>query len=82
MLGFCKQRGIPTEGLRLVQDHEVGPATGHVSRLRLDIQLPHDFPTRYRDAVIRAAEQCAVKKHLEQPPAFEVTTTVVNALPA
>jgi len=25
---------------------------------------------------VRAADQCAVKKHLEQPPTFEVRTRV------
>ena len=40
----------------------------------LDIELPAGFPERYREAVIRAAEQCAVKKHFERPPAFEIAT--------
>jgi hypothetical protein len=33
--------------------------------VQLDIELPTDFPEQYRAAVIRAAEQCAVKKLLE-----------------
>jgi len=32
------------------------------------------FTEEFREALIRAAELCAVKKHLENPPAFEVTT--------
>ena len=78
VLGFCRQRGIPAEGIRLLQRMESNPLTGLVSRVTLDIQLPPNFPEKYREAVIRAAEQCAVKKHLEHPPAIEVSTSTAN----
>jgi ribosomal protein S12 methylthiotransferase accessory factor len=78
VLGFCRQRGIPTEGIRLVQHMESNPLTGLVDRISLDIQLPADFPEKYREAVIRSAEQCAVKKHFEHPPAIEVSATKTN----
>ena len=32
--------------------------------------------TEADDALIRAADQCAVKKHLDHPPVFEVKTVV------
>jgi ribosomal protein S12 methylthiotransferase accessory factor len=78
VLGFCKQRGLPTEGLKLVQRMETDRATGLVSKIALDIQLPPGFPDKYKAAVIKSAEQCAVKKHLEHPPMFEVTTTAAD----
>jgi len=74
VLGFCKMRGIPTEGIRLTQKIESDPATKMVSKVRVEIQLPPDFPKQYSSAVIRAAESCLVKKHLEKPPSFEVVT--------
>jgi putative redox protein len=73
---FCRQRGIATAGLHLVQRLEVDPASGHVTKILIEIQLPPDFPQKYRTAVVRAAEQCTVKKHLEQPPAFQVTASI------
>ena len=78
VLGFCRQRGIPTDGIRLLQRMESNPVTGMVSRITLDIQLPPDFPAKYREAVIRSAEQCAVKKHFEHPPAIEVSTSTAS----
>jgi putative redox protein len=75
VLGFCQQRGLPTQGLKLVQRMEPNPATGMIVKIWLDIQLPPEFPEKYRAAVIKSAEQCAVKKHLEHPPVFEVTTS-------
>jgi ribosomal protein S12 methylthiotransferase accessory factor len=74
VLGFCKQRGLPTEGIRIVQRTERDPRTGLVGKVGIDIEVPPDFPTKYYDALIRAADQCAVKKHLEHPPQFDVRT--------
>jgi len=72
VLGFCRQRGISPEGIHITQRMETDPFTGMVNKVHLDIHLPEGFPERYTEAVIRSAEQCAVKKHFENPPAFEV----------
>ena len=78
VLGFCRQRGLSTDGLTLTQRLEVDSFSGMVSKVRLDINLPPDFPEKYRAAVVRAAEQCAVKKHFEHPPRFEITTVAAE----
>ncbi len=74
VLGFCRQRGLPTEGIRIVQSMETHPHSGLIGGIRLEIHVPAGFPEKYRPALIRAAEQCAVKKHLEAPPRFEIAT--------
>ena len=76
VLGFCKQRGLSTEGIRIQQRVVPDPRTGLVGTIALDIQVPPSFPEKYHEALVRAASQCAVKKHLEHPPAFEVRTVV------
>ena len=82
VLSFCQQRGISTEGVRIVQSLEANPYTGLVNKIKLDIQVPPEFPDKYKQAVIRAADQCAVKKHFENPPTFDVfTTTTAQWLP-
>ena len=75
VLGFCKMRGIPSEGIRLTQKVERSPETKLATKVRLEIQLPPSFPKQYASAVIRAAESCLVKKHMENPPSFETVTT-------
>ena len=82
VLGFCQQRNIPTDGIKIVQRMHTDRATGLVGQIDLDIQLPPDFPEKYKTAVIRSAEQCAVKKHLEAPPKFNVITSVAQTTPA
>jgi putative redox protein len=76
VLGFCRQRNLPTEGLRIVERIDHSPLTGMVETIGLEIQVPPSFPEKYRDSLIRSAELCAVKKHLEKPPRFEITTCV------
>jgi putative redox protein len=79
VLGFCRQRGLSTEGIRISQSMEADPRTGMVAKIALDIQVPPEFPEKYHDALVRAASQCAVKKHLEVPPKFDVRTVVTAA---
>ncbi len=78
VLGFCQQRSIPTDGVRIVQRVYSNPMTHMVDKIDLEIQVPNNFPDKYRDSLIRSAELCAVKKHLETPPSFEITTTKVE----
>ncbi len=80
VLSFCRQRNIPTEGIRIVQSLETNPGTGMVSNVTLDIQLPPEFPEKYKAAVIRSADQCAVKKHFENPPQIAISTSVVGEM--
>lgn len=77
VLGFCKQRGLPTEGIQILQRMHSNPLNGMVGTVELEIRVPESFPERYREALVRAAELCAVKKHFENPPKFEIHTETV-----
>lgn len=77
VLGFCQQRGLPTDGIRIVQRAYSNPLNGMVEKIDLEIQVPAEFPSKYYDALVKSAEQCKVKKHLEHPPKFNTYTKVV-----
>ena len=72
---FCDQRGIPAEGIKIIQSVEFDPEKRVPSVIKLDIKLPSDFPEKYRSAVINAAELCLVKKTINNAPEFQVVTT-------
>ncbi|MEA4907727.1 MAG: osmotically inducible protein OsmC [Chloroflexi bacterium] len=78
VLGFCRQRNLPTEGIRLVQREHRNPLSGMVEKVEMEIQVPPTFPERYYEAMVRSAELCAVKKHLDHPPVFEVSARAVT----
>ena len=76
--GFCQKRGLPTEGIRIVQRSHVVPETGTLVRVELDIEVPPGFPEKYRDALVRVADQCAVKKAIQAQPVFDVRAVVAG----
>ncbi len=78
VLGFCRQRGLPTEGIRLVQRMHNDPATGMVGKIEIEIQVPPAFPEKYLSSLVRSAELCAVKKHIENPPRFDVKAHITE----
>ena len=81
-LKFCRQRHLDAAGLELTLDAERDETGKRVSRIRIEISLPPGFPEKYRDAILRAADQCKVKRHIIEPPEFEVTTKRPGETPA
>ena len=75
ILGFCQQREIDTNGMELVQSMNFNPFSGMIDKIKLNIVLPNGFPDKYKKAVINSANLCAVKKHMENPPKFEISTS-------
>lgn len=76
VLSFCQQRGIATDGMSLTQTMEFGDDENgkkRLSRLTLDILLPPGFPDKYRNAIVKTAELCSVKKVISNPPEFIIT---------
>jgi ribosomal protein S12 methylthiotransferase accessory factor len=71
-LRFCQERNIDTAGLRVTLDAERNPETHRVETLSLRIYLPQGFPEKYRAAILRTVDQCSVKKHILEPPKFDV----------
>src|SRR6185295_3893155 len=50
VLGFCRSRNIPTDGIRLIQRSE-SDTNGRLLRITLEVHVPPTFPQRYRAAV-------------------------------
>ncbi len=73
-LRFCQARGLSTEDIGLKLTAEKDPAVKRVTKVSIEIELPPGFPERYREAIVRATDQCSVKKHLIDPPEIEIVT--------
>lgn len=74
VLSFCQTRKIATDGLKMFLRFERDEKSKMIEKMVIEILLPDGFPEKYRSAVIQAAELCAVKRHLERPPQFEIIT--------
>jgi len=80
-LRFCQQRSISTEGLGLTLDAIRDEEGKRVSVIHVALELPFGFPEKYRAAIERAVDHCAVKKHILEPPQFELTV-LTSEVPA
>jgi ribosomal protein S12 methylthiotransferase accessory factor len=79
VLEFCKKRGLATEDIYIRQRMDFDAETHLVSSINLDIHLPPDFPKKYVPAIVRSAQLCTVKKHLENPPTCVIQAHVDTA---
>ena len=77
-LSFCNGKGISTEGMSISMDIEKNMQTGLISKINMDLKLPEGFPEKYRKAIVNSMELCTVKKHLQTPPQFDITTTTAK----
>lgn len=68
---FLRQRNLSTEGFRMAVETETDRERGRLSRITFRLTLPRGFPDRYRKAIQRAVDLCAVKRHIVDPPRFE-----------
>lgn len=71
-LGFCRARNLSTEGMRLRMLCDFDPMAKRFTKMTLDLTLPEGFPKKYISSIIRSMDMCAVKRHIIEPPEFEV----------
>jgi putative redox protein len=78
VLGFCEGRKIPSEGLSLIEHlvHEKRGDKVVLKKIMLGIIVPPEFPEKYHKALMKVADQCAVKKTILNPPEFEIRAVV------
>ena len=76
VLSFCQERNIPTDKIKLILKTEKNEETKMITKIRIEIKLPSDFPEKYKKAVVKSAELCAVTKHIHNPPEFEIHSKI------
>ena len=74
-----KQRGIDPQGSGVTLTTERDPSTGMIGEIGFDLHLPPGFPEKYETAIVRAVDQCSVKRHIHNPPDFTVVTSRASA---
>lgn len=71
-LRFCQEREISTEGLGVTLSTHRDEEKKRVARVVVELRAPEGFPEKYRAAILRAVDLCAVKRHVLEPPEFEI----------
>ena len=73
VMAFCQQREIPTDDIEVTMDMAHNAERHLIERIDIAVSLPESFPDRYVSACVKAAEQCTVKRHLQDPPEIVLT---------
>lgn len=73
VLSFCQRNEISTEDMKLTMTCEKNQKTHMIENIQTNIFLPKEFPEKYKKAVVKTAELCTVKRHMELPPKFTIT---------
>lgn len=69
---FCELKGIDPRELSITLETERDEERKRVGKINVALKLPPGFPDKYRKAIVRAADQCAVKRHIFEPPEVEI----------
>jgi putative redox protein len=78
-LRFCQQRDLDTSGLGLTVEPIRDPTSRRLSTITLRLTLPTGFPEKYDKAILRAIDQCAVKRAILDPPVIETIVATDEA---
>jgi len=74
-LSFCQSRKMSVDGMSLSMECDWNEDKNRYSKMSIDLRLPEGFDEKYRKAVVRSMDLCSVKKHMMDPPEFEITTS-------
>lgn len=77
LLRFLEARDIPLDGISLKMATKMDKTTKLIPEIKFELTVPETFPKKYYKAVIAAIHQCAVTRHLMNPPHF-ATDIVIN----
>ena len=72
VLAFCQQRSLPLENVYLTMKTVKNRETKRIDKIIIEVHLPAEFPDKYSRAILKAVDQCAVKKHIIESPKFEL----------
>jgi putative redox protein len=75
VLSYLQARDLPIEGVRIIQSHEANEK-GKLIKIGMTIELPPEIDEKHHKPIVRSAEQCTVKKLIEERPEFAIKTEV------
>jgi putative redox protein len=73
---FCDERGLDAAGIKMTLAFDRNETKHLVEAVRIHIALPPGFPEKYKNAIIKTAGLCTVKRNILDPPEFTVTADI------
>jgi ribosomal protein S12 methylthiotransferase accessory factor len=79
VLSFCEARELSTDNIKLFLKGVYDEEKKRLETVRITIELPPDFPEKYRKVLTRTVDQCSVKRAIMYPPVFEVRAEIAES---
>jgi putative redox protein len=76
---YLLRHGLPTDGLVVTAEHDVGERPSRVSDVRLVIRIPDAVPEVRRRGLLAVASRCTVHNSLRTPPQVTLTSAPSQA---
>ena len=73
---FCQERGIDTSDIKMRLQFERNEKMSLTEAVHIHIDLPPDFPPKYKAAVAKTAGLCSVKRNILDPPQFSISAEI------
>jgi putative redox protein len=73
---FCIERELPYKNIDIRMVVERDDKTHAVKKVNMNIRVPSDFPDKYKGALLKAVDACAVKKTIKAQP--EIVATILD----
>ncbi len=73
VLKFCQTRDIPTDNIGVRLSNTWDAEKGVADSIDIQLELPPEFPKKYHQALVRAVNECSVKKTILHGPQMTVT---------
>jgi ribosomal protein S12 methylthiotransferase accessory factor len=78
VMEFFRTRDLPYEETKILLSTQWDEDKKMHTQVLIRIQLPKEFPEKYKKAVIKTVNLCSVKKHIFAPPTFEVEADIAS----
>jgi putative redox protein len=78
IVNFLQRHRMPLDGVRLLMRKTKDEETRMITKITIDIELPPDFPERYKRSLIKSVDLCSVKQHMLEAPEFEIRTVTAE----
>jgi len=73
---FMQNRNMSVEEVTIVETVLYNNETHMAENINIHVELPDSFPVKYKNAIKSAISRCTVKRHLGNPPSFEIETSL------
>lgn len=76
VFAFMRSRNFDMACTKIILHKFENEQKGMIDNFTFEVRIPRSLPEKYRKAVVRALDACAVKRHIVETPEFNVEVTL------